>query len=85
MNKPVPGSKNHFTGEYHNLKLTQKLSAGHTGYHSADDVVMTGDIASALEKHSMEKTVDQIHANQIMAPILHLVDTKKVLGEKINV
>ena len=52
------GLKKCFADEYHDLKLTHEPSAGHTGYHSKNDVVPTGDIPSALDNLVMAATAD---------------------------
>ena len=43
------GFKYFFADDYHNFNLTQKLSAGQTGYHSANAMVLTRDIAYLLD------------------------------------
>ena len=58
---------NNFLVEYyHNLKLTQNLSEGQTGYHSVNAVVSNGGIASALSNLAMPATEDQIHVDHLM-------------------
>ena len=42
-NKHELGSRS-FAEKYHDLNIAQKLSAGQMGYHSANAVVLTGDI-----------------------------------------
>ena len=55
--------------DYHGLNITQKLSAENTGYHSANDMVPNGDIASALDNLEMTAIEDQSHMDQLMAII----------------
>ena len=53
--------KEFFADKYHKINLTQKLSAGQTGYHSANSVVPTGVIASLLNNLTFSTTVEQSH------------------------
>ena len=48
-----------FADEYHDLKLTEKLSAGNREYHSANSVVLNRDTAYTLDNLSMDATTDQ--------------------------
>ena len=47
--------------KYHDLKLTQNLSAGVTGYQRANDVVPNGEISFTLDNLAMDATVEQDH------------------------
>ena len=51
------GSKTFFADKYQNLNLTQKPSAGSTGYHSANAVVQNRDISTALDNPEMSATL----------------------------
>ena len=50
-----------FADEYHDLNLTQKLSAGDTGYKSVNYVLPKRDVISTLYNLVMDATVDHIH------------------------
>ena len=73
------GFKEFFADEYHSLKLTQKLSAGQTGYHSANVVVPTRDKTSALDNLALSATADQIQVDQMMATIQQMKEAKNIL------
>ena len=73
-----------FTDEYHDLKLTHNMSAGQTGYHTANSVVPTGDTTSTLDKLEMDATTDQNHVDQMMKKICQLTKTNKILGDRIK-
>ena len=68
--------KNFFTDEYHDLKLTHKMSAGQMRYHISNDVVMTGYISSSLDNLTMAVTADQSHVEHLMEKNLQLMETK---------
>ena len=55
-----------FTDEYHKLKITQKPSAGNTGYHSANALVPNGDIAYEMDNLTTDATTDYIHVYNII-------------------
>ena len=74
----------YFADEYRNLKITQKLSAGQIGYHIANTVVLTGDIASNLDNLAMVATTYQSHVKKLMATILQLMDTNNILRYQIK-
>ena len=61
-----------FCGKYHDLKLTQNMSAGEMGCHSARDVVPTGDISSPLDNLALAATVDKIHIEKLMEKIFQM-------------
>ena len=44
--------------EYHNLKITQNLSAEQMGYQSENAVVPIGDIASVLDNFELSATAE---------------------------
>ena len=69
-----------FVEKNHNLKLTQKLSAGQKGYHSANGVVPTGDISYALNNLELTVTPEQSHVKQITAKKFQLTETNNILG-----
>ena len=71
------------TNEYHNLKITQKLSLGLVGYTSTNNAVLILDIDSMLDNFSLAATVDQINANHLMEKI-HQLKRKNTLGEQIK-
>ena len=73
-----------FADEYHNLNITQKLSVVQTGYHSTNDVVPTRDIASTLNNLTLATTVEQIHADHLMATIIQLRENSRILGGHIK-
>ena len=56
-----------FADEYHDLKITQKLSAENTGYHSANDVAPNRDITAALDNLTMAATAYQRQVYKMMA------------------
>ena len=66
--------------KFHELKTTQKLSAGRTGYHSANAVVLTRDISPVFDNIDLAAILDQSHANQLLATICHMTKTKIILG-----
>ena len=78
------GFKNIFVEEYHDLKLTQNLSARKTGYHSAKNVVPNGDIYSALENMEITAAADQRHLDQMMEAIHQLMETNKILKKQLK-
>ena len=59
--------KKFFVKEYHDLKLTQKISAVQTGYHSVNNVVIMEDIEYALNNLAMAPAETQGHVDQLMA------------------
>ena len=73
-----------FVDEYHDLKITYKMRAGNTGYHSANAVVQNWDIDFTLDNLKMTAKADQIHMDQMMAIIRQLTETNKILGEKLK-
>ena len=60
------------------------MSSGNTGYHSADTTVPNRDIVSALDNPTMASTANQIHVDQLTATICQLVETNKILGDKLK-
>ena len=73
-----------FTDKYHDVKLTKNLSARQTGHHSANSVIPTRDICSALDNLEMSATADQSHVDQLMKKIYLLTDTNNILGTRSN-
>ena len=73
-----------FAKKYHNLKLTQKLRAGHTVYHSMHYVVLNGDIASALNNLTFATIADQSNVDQLMAATRQMTETENILGDQIK-
>ena len=73
-----------FVDEYHNLKLTQKLSAVNKVYHSAKNVFPNGYIASTLDKLTIATTTDQNNVHWRMATIRHLIDSNMILGDQLK-
>ena len=69
-----------FADKYHDLKLTTNNSAGNIVYHSVDNVVPNGDIASELDNLEMAETAEKSHADQLMETILHMNNTNKIIG-----
>ena len=82
-NKQGSGSS-FFVDEYHNIKITQKLSTGQMGRCSTNYMFLMGDIPSTLDKLNMAATANQRHAEQMMGTIHQMTDTNKILGEQIN-
>ena len=78
------GFKFFFEDVYHNLKHTQKLSAGQMGYHSTNDVVQTGDIISAHDTLSLITISNQIHVDNLISKIYQLMDTNNILRYHIK-
>ena len=76
--------KKFFADKYHLLKLTQKLSAGNTRYHSVNVVVPTKDIASALDNLTLATTMDNIHMDQMMPTTLEMIEINRILGYQIK-
>ena len=60
------GFKKFFADEYHDLKITHKLSTGQTGYHNGNDMVLTRDMSSVLDNLTTDATADQIQVNHLM-------------------
>ena len=83
LNKPGLDSS-FFAEKYHDLKLTQKLSAGNTVYHIMNVVVPNGYIASALYNLAMAATADQSHVYQLVSTICQLTDTNNILGDQLK-
>ena len=73
-----------FADKYHDLKLTHNLSVRQTGYHSANTVVPTGDIAFSLDNLVTDSTTHQSHVNQMMSTIYPLIKASKILGYQIK-
>ena len=73
-----------FADQYHDLKITQKLSTGQTGYHSANYVVLTGDISSTLDNLVITTTTYQSHMDQLMVTIKNMKETKNILEDQIK-
>ena len=78
------GFKKFFEGKYHDLNITKKLSAGQTGYQSVNDVVLPGEIASALKNLALAATAYQSHVDQLMEKIRQMAETNKILGYQIK-
>ena len=47
-------------------------------------VVPTGDITSVLDNLEMDTTSDQSHTDQMMARLFQMMDTNKILEDKIK-
>ena len=75
---------NFFADKYHDLKLTQKLSAGQTVYHSIHTMIPTIYRSSALDNLALATTTENIHRDQLMAEIHHMTDTNNILGDQIK-
>ena len=73
-----------FADKYHDLKLTQKLSAGQTGYHSTKAVVLTRNISYAINNLALAATADHIHVDQLMAKRLQLTEMNNIIGYHIK-
>ena len=71
-----------FAKKYRNLKLTLKLSAGTTEYHSINGVVPNRYNAFTLENLAMAATLEQIHVDQLMTTTRQMTKTDKILREQ---
>ena len=60
------------------------MITGQTGYHSANAVDPTGDISSALDNLALASTADQSQVDHMMATILQLKETSRILGDQIK-
>ena len=78
------GFNNVFADKYNNLKLNQRVSEGQTGYRISNDVVLFGDIASALNYVALDTTLYQSHMDQLVTEIIYLEETNKILGYHIK-
>ena len=73
-----------FADKYYDLKITQKTSTGHTGYHSVNAVVPTRYIISTLDNLTLAVTADQSHVEHLTKKIRHLMDMNNILGYHIK-
>ena len=53
-------------------------------YHSANNVVPTGNIASMLDNLALDSTTDQSHINQLTAKICQLTETNNIMEDQLN-
>ena len=74
----------YFSGKYHDLKLTHNIIVVQAGYHSAINLVSTGDTSFAPENLTLVATVDQNYVEQFMARIFHLTYKNKILRNQIK-
>ena len=70
--------------EYHDLSLTEKLSALHIGYQRVNAVVPNGDIAATLDNLEMSVTANQRHVDQMISTTNQMKETKKILGDQLK-